>query len=395
MSPISLTRIVLTGTFLVGFAGSALALDGNDFAKTLNAAFAASGSKIEFSNVSVEGQDVVLHDVTVDLPGRHKTRIGDLTFTGVEESDGGGYTAETLTVPDIDIKHGKDELVAKNIKAGGIDIPPIEPTDGTAPMFLYQTASAGPISFSGAQGEFMSVDNVSAKLDRLDGEAGLTSSLHATGLTLHMDHAKDPKTRKAMEALGYKTVTGRFDTKGTWESDKGNVQLSQFALALDNVGTFDMTLDISGYTRAFMKSLKDLQATALAKPGDKNAQQALGIGMLGLMQQLSFGGMSMRFDDASITNKLLAYAGKDKGMSRDQMAEAVKALLPMGLAKLNNPKFQQEISDAVGKFLDDPKNIEVKAAPDKPVAFPVIMGSAMAAPQTLPEVLNITVTANQ
>ena len=179
------------------------------------------------------------------------------------------------------------------------------------------------------------------------------------------------------------------------KATRAGCKLSKYTLALDKVGTLNMTLDLSGYTREFMKSLKELQAKALAKPGDKSAQQALGIGMLGLMQQLSFGGMSLRFDDNSITKKLLAYAGKQKGVSAEQMAQAVKAMLPMGLAKLKNPQFQQEIDAAVGKYLDDPKNIAISAAPDKPVGFPTIMGSAMAAPQTLPDVLNIKVTANQ
>ena len=395
MSATQFTRLLLTGTFLVGCAGSAFALDGNVFAKTLNAAYAASGGKLQFSSASVEGDKVVLHDAVADLPGGHTVRLGDLTFAGVEESDGGGYTAETLTVPDIDAKKGTDEFSVKNIKVNGIDIPPIKPTDGAAPTILYQTASAGPITASGREGEVFSAKNVASKIDRMDNDAGFTSSIEATGLAFHLDHTKDAKFRQAAKALGYQTVTGRFDMKASWTSDEGRVQLSKYTLALDNVGTVDMTLDLTGYTREFMKSLKELQARAMAKPGDKSAQQALGLGMLGLMQQLSFGGMSLRFDDNSITKKLLAYAGKEKGLSADQMAGAAKAMLPLGLAKLKNPQFQQEINDAVGKFLDDPKNIEIKAAPDKPVAFPTIMGSAMAAPQTLPDVLNMKVTANQ
>ena len=226
MSASNFTRILLTGTFLVGCAGSAFALDGSDFAKTLNAAYAASGGKIQYSSVSVDGEDVVLHDAKADLPGGHTVSLGDLTFSGVEESDGGGYTAEALTVPNVDVKRRKDELSVKNIKVNGIDIPPIKPTDGTAPTILYQTASAGPITASGPDGEVFSTDNVSSKIDRLDNDAGFTSEFHATGLVIHMDHARDPKTRQAMEALGYKTVTGHFDMKGSWQSDKGDVQLS-------------------------------------------------------------------------------------------------------------------------------------------------------------------------
>jgi len=206
---------------------------------------------------------------------------------------------------------------------------------------------------------------------------------------------KEAKARAAVKAMGYGTVTGALAMKATWENDNGHFSLSQFALDLDDVGTLDMTLDLSGYTKEFARSLKELQAKAAADPGDKQTQQALGIGMLGLMQQLSFGGASLRFEDDSLTSKVLSYLGRQQGVSAEQMAAAAKAMLPLALARLKNPEFQEQISDAVGKFLDRPGNITVKAAPEKPVPFPMIMGAAMAAPQTLPDVLSVTVTANQ
>jgi len=389
------SRILLAGTFLIGFAGSALALDGNDFAKTLTAAYAGSGSKLQYSGVDANGETVVMHNAVVVAPGDEKFTLGDVTFSGVEESDGGGYTAESATVPDIVSKHHRGDLSIKNIKVNGIDIPPMKPSEGTAQSIIYQSASAGPVTLSDKEGEVFSATSLTSKIDRMDNDAGYKADVQANGLTFHLDRVRNPKTKAAVEAMGYQTVTGKFDMTGSWKADHGEVQVADCTLDLDNVGKLDLRLDLSGYTPDFIKSLRQLQAQALSKPGDKGAQQALGIGMLGLLQQLSFGGLSLRFDDASLTHKALTYAGQQQGVSADQMAQVAKAMLPIGLAKLKNPQFQQEISDAVGKFLDNPKNLEINAAPDKPVAFPMIMGSAMAAPQSLPNVLNVKVTANQ
>ena len=70
-------------------------------------------------------------------------------------------------------------------------------------------------------------------------------------------------------------------------------------------------------------------------------------------------------------------------------------MVPIMMAQLNVPDLQNQVSAAVTKFLDDPKSIEIKAAPASPVAAPMIMGAAMGAPQTLPQVLGVSVNANQ
>ena len=82
-------------------------------------------------------------------------------------------------------------------------------------------------------------------------------------------------------------------------------------------------------------------------------------------------------------------------MTGEQFAQSLKGMVPIMIAQLNMPDLQNQISAAVTKFLDDPKNIEIKAAPAAPVAAPMIMGAAMGAPQTLPQVLGVTVNANQ
>jgi hypothetical protein len=395
MSAMPLARAVLTGAFLVGFAGSAFALDGADFAKALNAAYAPSGGQIEFSRADVAGNTVILRDAAIDYRGGQKLPTGDLTFSGVEEESGGGYTVKTLTMPDIDYRKDGNELSVQNIEIDGIQIPPVHPQAGSAPMLIYHTASTGPIKLSDKQGEIFAASGVRSSIDRTAGNAGYDTSFVADGLTLHFDRAKDPKTVKAVKALGYGTVTGALSIKASWQRDGGKVNLSQWQLKLDNVGTLDLTASLSGYTAEFIESLRQMQEKLRANPEDKKARQAYGIAMLGLIQQLNFGGASISFVDDSVTRKVLDYLGKQQGVSGDQMAAAATAMLPMALGRLQNPQFKQQIVDAVGTFLNNPKNIAIKAAPDKPVSVPTIMGAAMAAPQTLPDVLNVTVTANQ
>ena len=54
-----------------------------------------------------------------------------------------------------------------------------------------------------------------------------------------------------------------------------------------------------------------------------------------------------------------------------------------------NPKLIFKIKDAV-----NPKALTIAAAPANPIAFPMIMGAAMGAPETIPGLIGLKVTAN-
>lgn len=65
------------------------------------------------------------------------------------------------------------------------------------------------------------------------------------------------------------------------------------------------------------------------------------------------------------------------------------------LSMLNNPEFQAKVAGAATAFLKDPKSLSASAMPGTPVPFAQILGTAMMAPQSLPDILGVTITANQ
>jgi hypothetical protein len=112
------------------------------------------------------------------------------------------------------------------------------------------------------------------------------------------------------------------------------------------------------------------------------------------MQQLTLNNAEISFKDASITKRALDYAGSAQGVSGAQMANTLKGLTPIMLAQLNIPELQTAVSAAVNSYLDNPKNFTITAAPAKPVPFPMIVGAAMGAPNTIPSVIGLKVSAN-
>ncbi|MBB5662424.1 hypothetical protein GGE68_000591 [Rhizobium leguminosarum] len=387
-------RLMMASTAFLALAGPSFALDGADMMKKLNAATSAGGTVITFEKADVDGDTVTATGVQVgsaSLPG-DILKIGELTFEGVEETEGGGYHAKTVSFPDIDMSQEEGRFSAKDIEIAGLTIPANATGETLNDILLYETVSTGPIALNVKGKDVFAIEGIESNLERQDG--GFTYDANVAGLKADLSQVEDASAKDAIDKLGLATIDGTVTMKGSWEVDSGKIAVDEYAFDFKNIGRLNIAVDFSGYTLAFVKSLQEAVKTAEANPNKEEANQAVGLAMLGLMQQLTFNSASIRFDDASITKKALDYAGAQQGVTGDQLTQSLKGLVPIMMAQLNLPELQNQVSAAVNSYLDGPKNLTVSAAPEKPVPFPMIIGAAMGAPNTIPSVLGVKVTAN-
>ena len=82
------------------------------------------------------------------------------------------------------------------------------------------------------------------------------------------------------------------------------------------------------------------------------------------MQQLTFNSASIRWDDDSLTKKVLDFVASSQGQKPEDIANQAKAIVPFLMAQLNNAELTQQVTEAVTKYLDEPKSIEISAEPD-------------------------------
>ncbi|MEO1399381.1 MAG: hypothetical protein AAFU56_11030, partial [Pseudomonadota bacterium] len=134
--------------------------------------------------------------------------------------------------------------------------------------------------------------------------------------------------------------------------------------------------------------IADLNASMTA---ENQGQQSMA--MMGEMANLALAAGQISFTDNSITDKVLAFMAPQMGTTPDGLKAQAKGLLPIGLAQLGDPELTQMVTAAVGKFLDNPGKLIVDLAPGSAVSFGEVMGAGMAAPQTLPKVLGVSVSA--
>lgn len=372
-----------------------MALDADDIATKLAAVASQGGAKMTFGSVSAEGGTVVLKTARFTPAGQQSLDLGDITLSGVEEEDDGGYYIGQAEFDDVNVTTEEGSLSIVDLEMTGLVIPAELAYESLDDIMFYESFSTGEITASQAGQEVFSMSGVDVNVDRAGDNSAVDVVMVGSGMRIDLSQVKDAKAKEALSQLGYQTLTGDMKIDAGWEVDSGTFNMREYSLTLNDVGRLAMALEISGYTLEFINAMQQAQAAAAANPDPQAAQQAMGFAMMGMMQQLTFNSASVRFDDASLTRRALDFAGKQQGVSGEQMGQALKGMLPLMLGQLGIPALQQQISAAANVYLDNPGNITITAKPAQPVAVPVIMGAGMGNPKSLVDLLNVQVTANQ
>ncbi len=379
MKPTRNLRLMLASAAFFSLASSAFALDGADVVAKLNAAYASSGGTLSYDSLDTVGGNIKITGAKVSVPDRpEKLVIGDVTMEDVEEDGEGGYSVGSITFPNINFTQEGATITAQDLSLDGVTIP-ADATKNTIDSFvLYDSANAGPVTVTARGVQVFSMSSAVVNLTRQDNDAGFDFDATLSDIKADLSQIDDAKSKDAIRNLGLEKLSGEITMNGSWEVATGNIALDEYAFDFTDVGRLALSVDLSGYTLEFIKALQEATKAQQSNPNKEEANQAMGLAMMGLMQQMTFNGASIRFDDASITRKVLDYVGAQQGISGDQMAQSLKGLLPFMLAQLNIPELQNEIVTAVNAYLDDPKSLTVSAEPAKPVPFPMILGAAMA-----------------
>jgi hypothetical protein len=387
-------RVLLASAGFLSLAGSAFALDSADLLAKINAAYSRQGGTIAAASIDVDGTTVTLKDTTVKPNSGNSLPIGTVTLSGVAKEDGGGYYIKEVSFPNVNVTEDGTTLTAENLTLGGVSIPADANAAGIDGILLYQTAHSGLVKVAKDGADTLSIGQSDFDMTLRNDKSGFDFDGTIKDLKADLSKAEDEQSRDAIEKLALQHIQGDITTKGAWELGPGTVDVSDFTVDVNNVGKLKLAFNISGYTLDFVKSLQEAMKAAKANATSQQGQQALGLSMLGLMQQLSFAGAQVRFEDASITKRALDYVGSKQNMSGKQLGDSLKAMAPIMVAQLNIPELQNALSAAVATFLDDPKSFTVTAKPDKPVPLPMIVGAAMGAPNTIPQVIGLKVSAN-
>lgn len=380
-----------TATLLVCLGGAAHAeVDGQAVVNGIIAQFKNQGVTITVGSVEQDGANVLAKNVTVTPGELNPAQIEAVLLENVIETDSGSWVIGRVAAPSFN--QSKDGVTVDfgGAALNGYIVGGPEETDPVMKAGLYESATIGPVKVSAGGVEMFSMSGGETKMSPYSKDGTMTFTMALNDLKGNLAAIDDPKARPVIQALGYETITGRITGEGSWSLADGNLSIDEIVYDVDDAAALSISMDLDGYTLEMLQAIQELQANAA-----NQSDEQMGLAMLGLLQQLTLNSASIRIDDASLTGKVLDFIAAQQGTNRAQLVAQTKGVLPFLLAQLNNPDFAAKVTAAAGQYLDEPSSIEISAEPASPVPFSQIMAAGMTAPQTLPQVLGATITANE
>lgn len=402
--------LLLSGVATTALMGPAMALEAQAFVDRVAEVYKTIGYDFSFGAATLDGDTITVDGVTVGFEPEAgvepMTFDTEITFSGVVEGADGSYTADSVTIPDIDTEFASapepvGHLTLSDISAEGFYLPAGETIPAVALLQLVQSISTGPLSVTRDGVEVITVDAMEATttFNPAQGSADLvdlSSTLAISGIWLDLSTVgeEDATAGAVIESLGLTTVSGDITQDMTWSMADGHLVLNEFLFDFADLGALNLTTDLTGLTPDVLDQIYAMQA-AMGDGGEMTEEQAQAQMMSGmaLMQGVNIVGTSVRYDDASLAGKLLDFFAAQSGADRATFVEGLKASLPTMIAESGVPALADLIVPPVSTFLDDPQSLEVKVAPASPTSLLVLMAAA-ANPAGLITALGLAVEAN-
>lgn len=381
------------------FNGSAWAVEPNDFANRLTEQLKNNSIILVNNGVKADGDNIIIHDARISFnvatkdtkSSAQEFSLGDLNFKNVTEDKEGNFTAETLNIDAIYYDNQKETMAFKNIALSQIHLVSPQNTNLLLKAAPLENAAIEQISFLNNNQTYFKMVNIQLIYTAQSSNDVITTKLTIPNISYDPLKEGNPSAVKTLADLGYNTLDGSVILNGDWNIKTGNLKINDYEINVNNVGKLSLSMAVQGFTPEFNDNFKAFMSNMQTQKD----QNMVTMAALGLAQQISFENYSMRYDDASLTNRILDDNAKQSNMTRDQIVAQIKGILPFVGMQIKNPAFVTQLTDQVGKFLDNPKNLTISAAPDKPTPFSILMATGMSAPETLIDTLHVKVEANK
>ncbi|WDI33068.1 hypothetical protein PUV54_07650 [Hyphococcus flavus] len=178
-----------------------------------------------------------------------------------------------------------------------------------------------------------------------------------------------------MNALGLERIAGDMDFSWRWNGETGDAAVSTSSDLIDLL-TNDLGISVGGPTLA--------EWDVMARNDTP---------MAAAVTDISLQGFNFGLGDRGILDRAFAYAAEEQGMTGPDLRQSMSAMARLTGAQAGemNPRIES-YAGAVADFIAGGGRIDIVAAPETPVDFMTLQSVGQTAPQTLPDVLNLSIT---
>ena len=356
--------------------------------------------KPTFESAEDDGDgNVVIKNLTMSpaIPEVSMTlTVGEIQLNDVSDSDDGLYEIGNAVIKDVklDGKSNDGQSFSVSMPEGAVEGWYVfDAGDSTeakdmmrASMTIARKVTSGAIT-ANAMGQAITTDGYTSTWDGDPRTGAGKFDTSVTNIVIPETLIGMADQMGTLKGMGYSGITLDVTGNGETRFDDQNMGMDlNFGLAARDMAGLKFSLNADGVPLAVYGELQKAQATG--KEPDFNA-------LMPQLQNVSFGNFSIRFEDASLTKKLLPMIAMMSGMGDEAALIAnAGAMAQVGLMQLNAPEFSAQAVAAINAFLKDPKSFTVAVDPPAPVSVSQLMTLNPSDPGAAIKMLNVTVSAN-
>ncbi|GGB43277.1 hypothetical protein GCM10011316_14090 [Roseibium aquae] len=347
---------------------------------------AEDGKVDSYASASPTSAGLVIEGIKVVSDGGDDTvvTIGRTLLSDGQLQADGRLKLGGLSMDDLALTSSDGGLTVQTMRATDVLLPAPGMVDNVEDLPLggpvYKTVAVETITVTAEDGNTVAIDKIAATIDEMDGDLMTAGSFAVDGLTIDTAALSDTDAAE-LKKLGYDSITLDVSGQGRWDPDSAQADLQSWRISGAEVGTLELSFSLGGITRELIDQLDAAQ---------DNPEEAMA-----LMQGITVNAINIDLQNDSLVDRVLEQHAQEAGMDRATFVSQMTAALPMMLGMLQNPGFQDEVATALTAFMTDPKSLSLAAAPANPVPMAQIMGTVMMAPQALPQMLGVSINANQ
>ena len=367
--------VLLSGSALFATALPAQAIEPDAAAEALAAALTGSGeAEATFESATDDGGDIVVTGLTITRSGEEadKMTFAETVIEAPTEGGDGVFDSPSITFSDGTLSGETNGSVASAVLTGVTVLEPEEGADAPEQSILFDTLEATDLSFTNTtQPGEVTVGRISMEMSNVVDNVAQDNSGTVEDITVPPELFGQAQFQPSM--IGYDQMVFDLSWDGSLDPETEVLTLNDFTVGLQDGGE----LSITGV-------LGNVPSPRAMNDPDAPAQAA----------EMELHNVEIHWQDSSLTGRVLDLLAQQQGISREEYATQIAGAMPFLLAALNNPEFQDEVSTAVSAFLQDPQSLTITLAPDAPVTGAEISNLASTAPQSIPDRLNASITAN-
>ena len=353
-----------------------------------------------YDSISEDSGNIIINNFSIVKPtggsqsGMRMT-VDKIVFGNISNKGNGLYEIGQVSASGskIEIK-GADgsDFIVEVPKSSAETLYMQDPGENPAPVSAFRAAmtlarkmSSGPMTLT-TMGHTLTSDGYQTTWDG-DPKTG------AGNFTFKFTNVVIPESAMAMidstgtlRQLGYSGLVFDLESDGKLDvgADKLGLDLNFAYIGRDmgalrfSIGAGDIPLAVFNEVQKANMSGKEPDFTALMPE----------------LQNVSFSRFTFRFEDSSITKKVLPIAAAMQGMDEATMVASTGAMLQIGLMQLKNQAFTDQVVGAVNRFLKDPQSITLAIKPAAPLKVQELMMLNPATPGEAIDKLGVSVSAN-